>query len=322
MLIIMHMLGISSFLLVSWSCLDSQSILVQVGIVYLCCTDGFMVVLFEAYMIGLQHPYWRLPPVACGLYLCWVHGWNTGDECFLGHGVCLMFLFLCCYNRFPHLLNCSAAVSGVSFLENQILCFTCRRLVPSPTHKASVSKYSCCLHYCLWHALFSCHFVVFFLRLLYESACFLFSSLPCVRLPAIYFWHHVMLPTFRYQSTTDNFWLHNLFCMLSPIIISEYICTRVHLYTFVICTDAAIIGMCLCLLMVAILQYVIGWVYLTCGVHLCKYYVISDILMSLFVSCYIITSWNYAPANENVAYKSPNQTVLIKLTCPEKIIAL
>ena len=40
--------------------------------------------------------------------------------------------------------------------------------------------------------------------------------------------------------------------MLSVINVSGYICTRVHLYTVVICADGAFIDMCQCLLLAAI----------------------------------------------------------------------
>ena len=39
--------------------------------VFLCCTDEFVIVFFEAFVIGLQHISWRLPPVAFGLWSCW-----------------------------------------------------------------------------------------------------------------------------------------------------------------------------------------------------------------------------------------------------------
>ena len=50
-----------------------------------------------------------------------------------------------------------------------------------------------------------------------ESASFLFSSLPYVRLFIFYFWHLVMLLTLKNDNTTGSFWLCHLFYVLSMI---------------------------------------------------------------------------------------------------------
>ena len=46
--------------------------------------------------------------------------------------------------------------------------------------------------------------------------------------------------------------MFNLFSVLSVIAMSDYICTRVHLYTIIICTDGMTIVMCPCMLLAAI----------------------------------------------------------------------
>ena len=81
-----------------------------------------------------------------------------------------------------------------------------------------------------------------------------------------------------------------LFYMLGVIVISDYICTRVHQYTIVICTDGTFIDMCLLLVLVTFVWYVIAWMYVTCALCLFEYYVIMDILISWYVSYSITTS--------------------------------
>ena len=68
------------------------------------------------------------------------------------------------------------------------------------------------------------------------------------------------------------------------IIISDYLCTRVHLYTVVIYTDGTIMDMCPYLLLVA--NYLIShWLgILIYDMHLCRYFVIMDIFMSVLKS--------------------------------------
>ena len=78
-----------------------------------------------------------------------------------------------------------------------------------------------------------------------ESAC-VFHILICLvmRLLAFCPWQHVMLLALKA--------LCCLFYVISVIMISDYIYTRVHSYTIVIYTDGMIITMCLCLWFVAI----------------------------------------------------------------------
>ena len=52
----------------------------------------------------------------------------------------------------------------------------------------------------------------------------------------------IMLLTFKDDNTTGSFWLCLLFCVLSLIIISDYLCTGMNLYTITICTDATIMN--------------------------------------------------------------------------------
>ena len=72
--------------------------------------------------------------------------------------------------------------------------------------------------------------------------------------------------------------------MLSVIIIYDYLCTRVHLYTIVICADGAFNFMCPYLLLVASCA-ICHWLGVFTGnMCLCGYHVITDILMSMSVS--------------------------------------
>ena len=61
----------------------------------------------------------------------------------------------------------------------------------------------------------------------------------------------VMLLTFKDDNTISSFWLCIIFYVLSMIIVSACICTRVHLYTSTICTDSTFIIVCPCLLLIA-----------------------------------------------------------------------
>ena len=61
----------------------------------------------------------------------------------------------------------------------------------------------------------------------------------------------VMLLTIK-DDTTSCFSLCHLFYMLSVIIISDYTYTRMCSYTIPICTDGAVMDMCLCLVSVTI----------------------------------------------------------------------
>ena len=69
-LVVMHMPGISSSLFVSW-CVWISNLqwitVVQVCIVFLCCTDGSAIVYFGVCVLGLQHLSWWLAPTSCGL---------------------------------------------------------------------------------------------------------------------------------------------------------------------------------------------------------------------------------------------------------------
>ena len=73
------------------------------------------------------------------------------------------------------------------------------------------------------------------------------------------------------------------------IIVFDYMCTRVCLYTMTICTDGLIIDMYLYLLLVAavVLYYRCFFTY---DMDLCGYTVIIVILMSLFMSYNMTTS--------------------------------
>ena len=104
--------------------------------------------------------------------------------------------------------------------------------------------------------------------LLWVCLYLLYLSLPCVRLHAFYVWYHVMLHSKAKTFMTGSLYLHCLFYDLSMIMISVYICTRVHLYIIIIDTDGPIMNMCLCLLFV---WYIIGLAYFTTHMHLYEY---------------------------------------------------
>ena len=59
----------------------------------------------------------------------------------------------------------------------------------------------------------------------------------------------VMLFTFKDNDITSSFYLCCLFYVLSVLIISNCICTRVQLYLIIRCTDGAIVYMCTCILL-------------------------------------------------------------------------
>ena len=82
-----------------------------------------------------------------------------------------------------------------------------------------------------------------------------------------------MLLTFKDDNMTGSF--SHLSHMFSVVIVSDYICVRVHLYTITICVDGMNMDMWLCLVLV-----VIGWAYFTYDMSLCGYYVITDIFVS------------------------------------------
>ena len=106
---------------------------------------------------------------------------------------------------------------------------------------------------------------------------------------AFYIWHHIMLLTLKDDNIIGSFWLCCLFYVFCVTIICGYICTRRHLYTITIYADGMICDKPLCLLLVPILCYVIGWLYFTYDMHPCGYYVNTDIFMSLFMSYNITT---------------------------------
>ena len=116
------------------------------------------------------------------------------------------------------------------------------------------------------------------------SACFLNSILPCMWLAAFHSWHHVIPLIFKDNNPTGGFWLCHffyIFCMiiLSTIYVQECIYAQ-FLYVQVVLLWMWV-SVCYWLLYV---HYIIGWVYLICDVHLYECYVITDILMSLFMS--------------------------------------
>ena len=96
LLMVMHMPVISLSLFVSWLCVDRQSVMNSCGlalysILMLCWC--FCIVFLEACVIGLLLLSWILLPVVWGLQSSLLHGWNSSDIIFLGHGVCLELSF-------------------------------------------------------------------------------------------------------------------------------------------------------------------------------------------------------------------------------------
>ena len=64
--------------------------------------------------------------------------------------------------------------------------------------------------------------------------------------------HGLMLLTMKDESTTGSFYLCNSFHVFSVLMISNHICTRMHLHAITICTDSMIMDMCPHLLLIAI----------------------------------------------------------------------
>ena len=62
----------------------------------------------------------------------------------------------------------------------------------------------------------------------------------------------VMVLELKDDNTTGSLELRRLFYVLSIKPVSEYICTRVYLYTIIICRDGATIDMCLYMSLAAI----------------------------------------------------------------------
>ena len=86
------------------------------------------------------------------------------------------------------------------------------------------------------------------------------------------------------DNTTVSFQLCYFFHMVGMLIITDYLCTREHLYRMLY---GQILLLCVCVLILywlLIVQLVTGWVYFTCDMCLCGYHVITNILMSMFVS--------------------------------------
>ena len=69
-----------------------------------------------------------------------------------------------------------------------------------------------------------------------------------------------MLLTLKDDNATGNQYLCNIFYVLIVIMISDYICTKVYLYTIAICIECMIMNMCPYLLLVAmcVVHHLIG----------------------------------------------------------------
>ena len=61
--------------------------------VFLCCTDGCVVIFFVSSVISRLYHFWRLQPLVCGLLSCLLHGQNSSDGISVCHAVCLGFSF-------------------------------------------------------------------------------------------------------------------------------------------------------------------------------------------------------------------------------------
>ena len=88
-----------------------------------------------------------------------------------------------------------------------------------------------------------------------------------------------MLLALKGDNTTGSLCLCHLVYVLSMIIISGYICPRVHLYTITICTDG----------MIMIYFYFYNWVLFAWGVIGQFYYIID---MCLYEYC-VNTGWRH-----------------------------
>ena len=163
-----------------------------------------------------------------------------------------------------------------SGIAHQVMCFYYG-------HYSCFGSLNDSLYYCLCHAKFFCHFLLWFFWdcLVWVCLFLLYFSLLYVRLLTFYFWHHVLLLALTDDNTTGSLYLCNLFYVFGVIMIYNYISTWVHLHTIVIYTDDMVMNMSLCLLFV---HYVIGQAYFTINMHLCECHVITDVLLSLFMS--------------------------------------
>ena len=90
--------------------------------------------------------------------------------------------------------------------------------------------------------------------------------------------HLVMLPTLKNDNSTGNFWLCCLFHMLWVIYVYMYKSMFINNY---VCTDDKTIGMCQCEWLAAI-EMACYWLIVYCGVHLCRYCIITEGFVSLF----------------------------------------
>ena len=98
-------------------------------------------VFLGTFVIGMQHLSWRLLPAACDLWLCLLCGQNSSNEIFLGHGVCIVLLFPCCYSRFPCFLgSCLWMILAIA-LKCQVL-----HSLGTTTHPSLAEDLPLCWH--------------------------------------------------------------------------------------------------------------------------------------------------------------------------------
>ena len=107
-----------------WLCLDSQSAmnsyspgLYSILILYWWICNSILYSLCDRLA-----KYFLKKPVACGQLSCWLHGQSSSSDFFLCYGVCIGFLFLCCYIRFLHLSGSCSWMLLATVLHCQVLC--------------------------------------------------------------------------------------------------------------------------------------------------------------------------------------------------------
>ena len=114
-----------------------------------------------------------------------------------------------------------------------------------------------------------------------QSECMLYLVFTCV-----------MLLKLKDDNTTGTFYLCNLFYILSMLTLSIDICIKVYLYTATRCTYDTIVDMYCLNHWLLFVHFVIAWAYLTYNIHICWYYVILEMFVSLFLF-YIITTSSF-----------------------------
>ena len=125
--IIMHIMGISSSIIVSWLCLHSQFSINSFGLWSRFLQDSYAVLVYANNILCnlcvsfAIHHFGRVPPAVCGLSSFWLNRWSSNSWILLGHGLCPGFNFLCCYKGLLHWLGSCLQMLLVTVLHCQVL---------------------------------------------------------------------------------------------------------------------------------------------------------------------------------------------------------